>query len=419
MVGMQTEARRLLVPLIHRFWPSCGPGGLVDFVLSKALDADAENTVHVTRYLDVMEVLERDDDFSVRIYDEKMTSTTGPFFLGMNDKALYDRDAAVIWRALQKTDEEIARRIAAEETKIALDRVRNSGRVDIVRDLVEKAVIRFVMRYFGTPVPEPERLLRLYQTTSKYLFAFWSDPVMRNEAVAAGETLKELLSSIVAERKRSPVDVDDVLGRFVAMPSGFADGDAGIVRSLAGLASGAINAPLGLFVYSVDTLLALPDPELEAVRKLATMALAGDQNARDRFFDYVREAQRFNVYPPFSYRYAERDARIAVGTAREKQIPKGATVVTWQSLALFDDEVFDRPFDFVAGRPRGQYGGFGHARHRCVGEHIGQAVIYEMALGLFTLPGIVRAPNKAGRVQNLSVRQGKYPHTFTAEFGRS
>src|SRR5204862_6018984 len=69
MVNMQAEARRLLVPLIHRFWPSCGPGGLVDFVLSKALDADAENTVHVTRYFDVMEVLDRDDDFSVRLYD--------------------------------------------------------------------------------------------------------------------------------------------------------------------------------------------------------------------------------------------------------------------------------------------------------------------------------------------------------------
>lgn len=413
---MSVGAQRLFLPLVHRFWPSPGPGGLVDFVLSKALGADAENTVHVTRYYDVQEVLERDDDFSVRIYDEKMTATTGPFFLGMNDKARYERDAEVIWRAVSKTDADVAHRIAAEETKLALDRVRGAGRVDIVKDLVVTVVSRFVMRFFGTHVPDGERLLRSYQTTSKYLFAFWSDPVMRDEAVAAGATIKELLSAVVAERRRNPTGADDVLGRFVAMTKGFSDGDTGIVRSIAGLSSGAVNAPLGLFVYSVDTLLSLPRRELDALRGLDERAHSGDRSAGEKFFEYLREAERFNVYPPFSYRYAERDTAIAVGTAREKRIPKGATVVTWQSLAAFDRDVFDRPFEFRAGRPRSQYNGFGHGRHRCLGEHIGQALIYEMALGLFALPGIHRAANGAGRVRNTTVQQGHYPYTFTAEF---
>lgn len=391
----------------------------MDFLLSKAVGADAESTVHVTRYFDVMEVLERDDDFSVRLYDEKMSATTGPFFLGMNDKARYERDAEVIWRAVRRTDVELAHRIAAEETKLALDAVRGTGRVDVVKDLVEVAVMRFVMRYFGTPLTEPERLLRLYQTTSKYLFAFWSDPVMRDEAISAGKSLRELLGETVAERRRSRNGADDVIGRFVDMEQGFVDGDTGIVRSVAGLSSGSINAPLGLFVYSVDTLLSLPEQELDNVRKLAESASLGSAPASAGFRDYLYEAERFNVYPPFSYRYAERDTSIAVGTPREKRIPKGATVVTWQSLAAFDGDVFEAPYDFHAGRPRWQYAGFGHARHRCLGEHIGQALIYELALGLFTLPGLRRASSDAGRVRNLSVQQGKYPSTFTAEFGKA
>src|SRR6185295_7295946 len=176
---MPLDARRWLVPLAHRFCPTPGPGGLVDFVLSKVLKTDAENTVHVTRYLDVLEVLQRDDDFSVRIYDDKMKATTGEFFLGMNEKNRYERDARVVWQAVRKSDAELTHRIAAEEARAALDRVRGTGRLDVVKDLVEPATIRFVVRYFGTSVPDAERLLRLYQTTSKYLFAFWSDPGMR------------------------------------------------------------------------------------------------------------------------------------------------------------------------------------------------------------------------------------------------
>jgi cytochrome P450 len=124
------------------------------------------------------------------------------------------------------------------------------------------------------------------------------------------------------------------------------------------------------------------------------------------------------VSPPFSYRYTERDTPIARGTDREKRIPAGSTVVTWQSLAAFDEDVVEAPFEFIAGRPRWKYMGFGHARHRCVGEHIGQALLYEMALGLFSLPGLRRAPGAAGRVKTLPIQQGKYPSTFVVEFDK-
>jgi cytochrome P450 len=417
--SMSFDARRLVLPLVHRFVPTPGPGGFVDFVLSKVLDADAGNTIHVTRYFDRMEVLERHDDFSVRTYDERMTATTGEFLLGMDDQVRYDRDARVISQGIKKTDGELLHRIASEETRAALKRVRGTGRLDVVKDLVEPVVIRSVVRFFGTAVEDVDDLLRLYRTVSKFLFAFWFDPAMRDEAVEAGSTLRDLLGSIVAERRRTAGSghrQDDVLGRFVDMQTGFYDGDTGIVRTVAGLSSGAITAPVGLCVYSIDTLLSLPEEVLVTVRRLATEAAHGSTAAAERFREYLDEAGRFSVYPPFNYRYAERDTTIASGTSRAKRIAKGSTVVVWHALTAFDDDVFERPFDFRPGRPQWQYSGFGHGRHWCLGEHVGQALLFEMALGLFAMPGFHRAPGKAGRVQTRAIREGRFPLAFTAEF---
>lgn len=131
------NSKQLWVPLIHRLLPTLGPGGLSAALFGRALGADASHMVHVTRHMDVLEVWERDDDFSVRLYDEKMTETTGPFFLGMNDRERYQADANVIWRAVRKDDRSLVQRIAQEETERAMDRVRLTGRIDVVRDLAD------------------------------------------------------------------------------------------------------------------------------------------------------------------------------------------------------------------------------------------------------------------------------------------
>jgi cytochrome P450 len=418
---MSSDLLRFVLPLVHRFLPTPGPGGLVNAALSRALGADSSAMVHVTRHLDVMEVLERDDDFSVRLYDEKMTATTGPFYLGMNELARYEPDARVIWRAVRKDDVSLVRRIAAEETARALDRVRPRGTLDVVKDLAEIVPIQFVRRYYGLSAPDPARLLRLFQTTSKYLFAFWSDPGMRDEATTAGHELREMLDADIARRRREGTQGQgdtDVMGRFLSMTDGFSDGDAGIARSLAGLSSGSLNAPFGLFVYAVDKLLGLSEDQVSLAGRIAQAATRGSQADAARFQDWLYEAERFAVYPPFSYRYAERDLTLAAGTPREKRIPRGATVVTWQSLAAFDPDVFDDPFGFVPGRPRWQYMGFGHARHRCLGEHMGQALLEEMARALFALPRLRRAAGRAGQVQTLPVQQGKYPSSLVLDFDK-
>lgn len=367
-----------------------------------------------------MEVLERDDDFSVRIYDEKMTETIGPFYLGMNDLARYAPEARIIQAVVRRSDADLVRRIAKEETERALSRVRRRGALDVVTDLADVVPVRVVMRYYGIEGLDPEPFLRLFQTTSKYLFAFWSDSVMRKEAVEAGGQIRKFLDEVVARRRRDGGFGDgDLIGRLLSSKDQFSDGDAGIARSVAGLASGNINAPMGLFVLSVDKLMSLQSSQIKTARALARSGAAGSATDRAAFRDYFYEAERFNVYPPFSYRYAERDTTLAKGTAREKTVPKGCTVVTWQSLAAFDPDVFDAPFSFVPGRPKWQYLGFGHGRHQCVGEQIGQVVLEEMARGLFALPRLRRAPGTAGTVQFLPIQSGRYAKSFGLVFDKT
>ena len=417
---MAFDLRRAWLPFAHRFFPTVGPGGVVDALLSRALHTDVGGIIHVTRHFDVIEVWQRDDDFSVRIYDEKMTETTGPFFLGMNDRERYMRDAEVIWRAVRKEDRDLVQRIAAEETDRALDRVRRTGRVDVVKDVSEPVLASFVARYYGIRVPDPMVVLRRLQQTSKFVFAFWSDPKMRADAVKAGGELRRLLEDVIAARRRDgDVGDGDVMGRFLGMKNGFYDGDVGIARSIAGLASGNLNAPVGLFVFCIDQFLKEGKRVFGEASALARSASRGNPADDARLKDFLFEAERFNVYPPFLYRYAERDTTLAAGTNREKAIPKGSTVINWASIAAFDEEIYERPFDFLPGRPKWQYLGFGYGRHRCLGEHIGQTVLHEMTKGLLALPGLRRAPGKAGELTFLDVKDGKYATSLGLVFDRS
>ncbi len=414
------DLKSLYLPLVFRFLPTPGPGGLVGSVLSHLLQVDASNMVHVTRFLDVQEVLERDDDFSVRLYDGKMKATTGEFILGMNDLARYEPEARIVYKAVRREDEILARKIAAEETEAAIAPLRKAGKLDIVKDIADVVPIRFVNRYYGTKVADPEALLRLYQTSSKYLFAFWDHPEMRAQAEAAGTDLRKTLDDLIAKRRASGnISDGDLMGRMLLSNETFKDGDIGIRRSIAGLSSGNINAPLGLFVLAVDKILDLEKDRIATANDLARSGTAGAQTDLLAFREWFHEAERFVVYPPFSYRYAEADTTLAEGTSREKRIPKGCTVVTWQSLAAFDPDVFDAPYEFRPGRPRWTVNGFGHARHHCVGEAVGQVMLEEMARGLFSLPGIRRAPGKAGVVQFKSIMDGKYATSFGVEFDRA
>jgi cytochrome P450 len=408
------DLKPLWVPVVQRFSPTIGPGGLAN-ALSCVLHADATKMVHVTRYADIREVWEREEDFSVRTYSQRLGETTGPFILGESNDARYAIESHILGQAVRRSDAPLVRRIAREESARAVSSVANGGQIDAVGELASVVSIRTAMRYFGLDVRDPMGLLALFQVTSWYIFAFWFDPKMRDAAIDAARTLRPMLDELVAQRRRAGKAGDaDVLGRLLRLSSSFSDGDAGVARSIAGLCSGMLHAPIGLFVSMVDKLLSLDPAAQYGVHELA-------QSGRDpaRFSEYLLEAQRFGAFPGALCRFAERSATIAQGARRAAEIPKGTTVVLWPFLAGFDPEAFPQPFRFKPGRPRETYMTLGHARHHCLGAHAGQTLIEEMARALFALPNLRRAEGELGAVRRRPTSQAGFPDRFVLRFGRA
>jgi hypothetical protein len=110
---------------------------LPNLILSRKFIVAYPNTgtAIVTRYEDVVEVLNRNADFEV-VYEPKMRAITGGenFFLGMQDSGLYTRDVSNMRLAMRRDDvaaivEPLARGFAEQ----LLDKQPN--RIDVPRDL--------------------------------------------------------------------------------------------------------------------------------------------------------------------------------------------------------------------------------------------------------------------------------------------
>ncbi len=132
---------------------------LPNLVLSKKLVAAYPNTgtAIVTRYQDVVEVLDRNADFEV-VYEPKMRAITGGenFFLGMQDTALYDRDVSNMRLAMRRDDvaaivEPLARGLA--EQLLA----KKSNRIDVPNELSLPVPTAIVTDYFGIASAQSSR----------------------------------------------------------------------------------------------------------------------------------------------------------------------------------------------------------------------------------------------------------------------
>jgi cytochrome P450 len=169
-------------------------------------------------------------------------------------------------------------------------------------------------------------------------------------------------------------------------------------------------------VTSAEKLLDLDEPDARRLRALAQSAVTGSKEDLATFKTYVNEAERFGVFPSVLFREATRDTVLAPGTSHEKKLAAGSRVVVWPSLAAFDKDVFEDPFEFKPGRPEQKYMTFGYGRHRCLGEHIGQILVHEILLAVFALPGVRRAPGNEGQVTHRGVQEDNFPVSLILEF---
>src|SRR5215510_10327482 len=88
------------------------------------------------RHADVLEMLTREDDFSVALGGLKMRSTIGSFFLGMGDTPQYRRERGAMGHAVRPEDIGRTRRFAgALSSQIVEQALKERGELDLVADL--------------------------------------------------------------------------------------------------------------------------------------------------------------------------------------------------------------------------------------------------------------------------------------------
>lgn len=369
-------------------------------------------TAIVTRYVDVMEVLRRDEDFEV-VYEPRMTAITGGenFFLGMQDTPRYTRDVSNMRIAVRRSDvAEIIAPFAARKAKEIV--AAAAGRIDVPQDLTLRVPAMLMAEYFGTPGPSEQQLIQWTTITFWYLFIdLANDASVVSKALEAARQCRDYLDAAIRDRKHAPTDRDDILNRCLTMQAAKLPGmdDLGIRNNLIGLIIGAVPTTSKAAVQALDQLLDRPQI-LEAAQRAAR---ADD----DRLLaSYIFEALRFNPVNPLIYRRAARDAVIATGTLRARSVPKGTMVLAVNLSAMFDPLKLDSPNSFSVNRGADSYILWGDGLHTCFGAHINQAMIPAILKPLLKTTGLRRAEGNAGFIDTEGT---PFPAHLVVEFDRN
>lgn len=115
----------------------------------------------VSRYDDVVEVLKRDRDFTIRqINEDKIQQIDGPFILGMDASPQYDQENAILHQAVHREDLAAIRQFVVEAAAELIQAARPRRRIDVVNGYARVVPIRLVASYFGVPGTNDPAMLR-------------------------------------------------------------------------------------------------------------------------------------------------------------------------------------------------------------------------------------------------------------------
>jgi cytochrome P450 len=355
----------------------------------------------------VVEALTRDTDFTVsQINAPNINRLDGPFILGMDRSAQYDREAGLLHQAVRREDLERIRTLVSSQAETLIAALRPQRRLDVVNDVARIVAVRTVATYFGMPGPDEATMMRWLRDIFYDVFLnLTNNKTVRAAALRSGGELRAHMDLVIAQRKsKAAADVppDDVLGRLLALEGAanpWLDDDT-VRRNLSGLIVGAVETTSKLVTLILEELFRRPVVLLQA----RAAALAGDI---EKVRLYAYEAGRFNPQTPMIFRYCPAETELAKGTPRARRIPAGTTMVLGTLSAMFDPEGFVSPGEFRIDRGV-EYLHFGFGMHRCFGYLINDVQIPEIIAALLRLPGLRRA--------GCLKYEGPFPQRMIVEF---
>ncbi|WP_313240980.1 cytochrome P450 [Stutzerimonas kunmingensis] len=272
-------------------------------------------------------------------------------------------------------------------------------------DLMDFALyfpIRVIYSLIGFPEDRPDEIEQYAAWALAILAGPQVDPekaaAARGAAMEAAKALYDVVKVVVAERRATGAEGDDLISRLIrAEYEGRSLDDheiATFVRSLLPAASETTTRTFGTLM----TLL-LENPEvLERVR-----------NDRSLVSKAIDEAVRLEPVATFKVRQAAKDMEI-----RGVQIPKGAMVQCIVTSANRDEDAFEHADVFdIDRRPKPSFG-FGFGPHMCIGQFVAKTEL-NCALNaiLDLMPNIRLDPSKpAPEIIGAQLRGPHYLHVL-------
>lgn len=343
--------------------------------------------IFVFRDADVREILERDQDFTIRqINDVNLQRLLGTFTLGLDRGTILAEEQAAIHAVAYKEDLPRIQEWAREAVENTLASLPAGRPVNWVTDYILHIPYRLLEFYIGTPGPDKATMLHWNRTL------FWDaflnlnrDKAVEAEAVKSAAALKAYLENLIAEMKAAILQgqrvPDTLLSRLIRnqLKGEFALDDDGIRRNITGILLGIGQN----YLKSISAMITQMQARPKVWEKAQQAANAGDLVAiRQLSFD----AMRFHSPIPVIIRWNEHAQTVGAANGKARKLKPGKEIFAFTSSAMMDPRRWKHPKQVRADRPLMDYLYFGLGLHKCYGEHVNYILMPEMMAGILRHP---------------------------------
>lgn len=373
------------------------------------------NLVIVNKHELVVNVLNRDEDFTIEeINSKKMSDLDDTFFLGMDrSNPLFDRERNFVRKASKKEDMELIRGFVRSDASKITSLAEPYGKLDVANSLNRVVMVRLISNYFGIPSPTETKMKEWLRSIFWDLFLnLGNNPDIHQKAKVAATGLKSWIEQLIKDRKNSlkqGVELDDNLfNRLILMQQEKGNdwfNDDALRRNISGIITGALETTNKSVVLVLDELFRRPDVLQDAI----AVTKEGDMKS---LYGFVSEALRFNPHQPILLRYNEKK-QVINSSKKEYTIQGKRKIFATIAAAMFDPGAFPNPKAFNPSR-ESTYMNYGFALHECYGKYINAVTITELVAAVLSLPNVWRIPGSLGKGTGLN--EGPFPNNFVVQF---
>ncbi|WP_107040367.1 cytochrome P450 [Brumimicrobium mesophilum] len=370
----------------------------------------------VTRQDLVVEVLKRDEDFTVKeINAKKMADQKGSFFLGMDrNNPQFDRERNFVRKSAKREDLDIIRDFIREKSEEICKNIDAYGKIDVVQSLNYPILIGLIDIYFGVPAPIESQMQKWQRTMFYDLFLnFTGNKEKHLAAVNSGKERTAWVRNLITERKnelKSGKEIDDnLLNRLILLQQedeySWVEDDT-IRRNIGGLLTGLQETTSKAVIFALEELFKRPD-------QLALAIVAAKAYDMEKLKGFVNEALRFNPVQPGLIRFSETKQYLNGANNKKYKVKAKRRVLALTSGAMFDPITFPEPKKFIANR-ESRYMNWGFALHECYGGYINSVTIPELVGVILRMENVKLTKGLCGKGAGL--KNGPFPNNFVVEF---